>query len=93
MSVCKSSFLREELLSSGPGVDMSWLIFRGRWCEVSGKLSDSGWSNPVARFLLNVLQTVTCLRCIRRGLGIPYLHLTLRPCVTKTPSGKRGEWL
>ena len=53
MSVCKSSFRRKELLSPGPCVDLSRGIFIGWWCEVSGKLSDSGWSYTAS------------LRCLR----------------------------
>ena len=84
MSVCKSSFRRKELLSPCPCVDTSWLVFRRWWCEVSGKLSDSGWSYPAARLLVNVLQPVTCLWCTGTGgSGIPCLHLTHRPLLRR----------
>ena len=90
MSHCKSSFGIKELLSPCPCVDTSWFVFRGWWCEVSGKLLDSGWSYPTSGLVLNVLQSVTGLWCTRTGHGIPCLHLALRPCGTKTPLGKGG---
>ena len=93
MSVCKSLSGRKELLSPGPCVDMAVVVFIGCRCEVFGKLLDSGRSYPTSGLVLNVLQSVISLWCTCSGNGIPCLHLTHGPHVTKMPSRIRREWL